>query len=115
MILTDVVNGPGAEFAVELFGSEAPQVMDGVGPKVQHIVPGEGVPLLNHHHFGSHQSELDGGPQAAGTSSDDEALMKSEWQIDLRENELDHGDNLCHINNRRLDMKDDLHPTCLLT
>jgi len=84
-ILTDVVYGPGTEFPIELFGPKAPQVMDGVGPKVQHIVPGEGVSLLNHHHFGTHQGELNGCPQAAGTASDDEALNKREWQTDLRE------------------------------
>lgn len=69
-----MVDGPGTEFAVELFGPEAPQVVDGVGPEVQHVVPGEGVSLLDHHHFGAQQSELDGRPQAAGTSADDEAL-----------------------------------------
>lgn len=81
--LTDVVYGPSTEFAIKLFGPEAPQVMNGEGPKVQHVVPGEGVSLLNHHHFGTHQGELNGCPQAAGTSSDDEALNKREWQIDL--------------------------------
>lgn len=50
--------------------------MNGEGPKVQHVVPGEGVPLLNHHHFGTHQRELNGCPQATGASSDDEALNK---------------------------------------
>lgn len=69
-----MVYGPGTEFAIKLFGPEASQVMNGVGPKVQHVVPREGISLLNHHHFGAHQSELDGCPQAAGTSSDDEAL-----------------------------------------
>lgn len=69
-----MIYGPGAEFAVKLFGPEAPQILDGEGPKVQHVVPGEGVPLLDHHHFGSHQGELDGCAQAARTSSDDEAL-----------------------------------------
>lgn len=69
-----MVDGTRAEFAIKLFGPEAPQVMNGEGPKVQHIVPREGVPLLNHHHFGPHQGELNGRAQAAGASSDDEAL-----------------------------------------
>lgn len=95
-ILTDVVYGPGTEFSVELFGPEASKVMDGKGPKMEHVVPGKRVSLLNHHHFGSHQGELYGGPQAAGTSSDDEALNKTEWQIDLitdeaQRDELQHG------------------------
>lgn len=71
-----MVDGSGTEFAIELFGAEASQVMNGVGPKVQHVVPGEGVPLLDHHHLGSHQSKLNGGAQAAGASSDNEALER---------------------------------------
>lgn len=75
-MLTDVVNGSSTKFAIKLFGAEASQVMNGVGPKVQNVVPGEGVPLLDHHHLGAHQSELDGGAQAAGAASDDEALKR---------------------------------------
>lgn len=75
-MLTDVVNGSGTEFAIELFGAEASQVMNGVGPEVQHVVPGERVPLLDHHHLGTHQGELDGGAQATGASTDDEALKR---------------------------------------
>lgn len=75
-ILTDVVYGPGAEFAVKLFGPEASQVMNGVGPQVQHVVPREGVSFLDHYYFGTHQSKLNGRPQATGASSNDEALNK---------------------------------------
>lgn len=89
-MLTDVVNGSSTEFAIKLFGAEASQVMNGVGPEVQHVVPGEGVPLLDHHHPGAHQSELDGGAQAARTSSDDEAL-KREGEISV--NFSRHGGN----------------------
>lgn len=53
-MLTDVVNSTGAEFAVKLFGSESSEVMNSEGPKVQDVIPGEGVPLLNDHHFGTH-------------------------------------------------------------
>lgn len=52
--------------------------MDGEGPEVKHIVSGEGVSLLNHHHFGTHQRELNGCPQTTRASSDDEALNKRE-------------------------------------
>lgn len=83
-MLTDVVNGSSTKFAIKLFGAEASQVMNGVGPEVQYVVPGEGVPLLDHHHPGAHQSELDGGAQAAGASSDDEAL-KREGEISVVE------------------------------
>lgn len=37
--LTDVVDGTSTEFAIKLFGPEAPQVMNGEWPEVQHIVP----------------------------------------------------------------------------
>lgn len=77
-----MVDGSGTEFAIKFLGPEASQVVNGVGPKVQHVVPGEGVSFLNHHHFGAHQSELDGGAQTAGASSDDEALER-EGQISL--------------------------------
>lgn len=50
--LTDVVDGASTELPVELLGSQAPQVVDGERPEVQHVVPGEGVPLLHHNHFG---------------------------------------------------------------
>lgn len=46
-----MVDGASTELAVELFGSKSPEVMNGVGPEVKHVIPGEGVPLLNHHHF----------------------------------------------------------------
>ena len=46
-----MVDGAGAELAVELLGGEAAQVVDVVGPQVQHVVPGEAVALLHHHHL----------------------------------------------------------------
>ena len=57
-----MVDGAGAELPVELLGSEAPEVVDGVGPEVEHVVPGEGVPLLDHHHLTAQQGQLDGRP-----------------------------------------------------
>lgn len=74
LTLTDVVNGAGAELPVELFGTEAPQVMDGEGPQVEHIVPGERVPLLQQHHPSSHEAQLYCCPQTAGPSPDDHTL-----------------------------------------
>ena len=47
----DVVDGARAELAVELLGRESAQVVDVVGPQVQHVVPGEAVALLHHHHL----------------------------------------------------------------
>lgn len=49
-----------AEFPIEFLGSKAPEVLDREGPEVQHIVPGEGISLLQQHHFGSQESQLDG-------------------------------------------------------
>ena len=40
-LLTDVVDGSRAELPVELLGPQTPEVMDGEGPQVQHVVPGE--------------------------------------------------------------------------
>lgn len=77
-VLTDVVYGSSTEFAVELLGPEAPEVVDGVGPQMQHVVPGEGVPLLNHHDLGPQKSQLDGRPQATWASPDDQALQGQE-------------------------------------
>lgn len=77
LTLTDVVYGAGTELAVELFGSKAPEVMDGEGPEVQHIVPGEGVPLLDHHDLTAQQGQFNGRPQTTRTSADDQTLDKS--------------------------------------
>ena len=72
--LTDVVDGSSAELPVELLGPEGSEVVDGVGPKVEDVVPGERVPFLDDHHLGPQQGQLDGRPQATGAPPDDEAL-----------------------------------------
>lgn len=59
-ILTDMIDSTSTEFSIELLGPEAPEVLDGEGPEVQHIVPGEGISLLQQHHFGPQESQLDG-------------------------------------------------------
>lgn len=59
-ILTNMIDCAGTEFPVELFGPEAPEVLDGEGPEVQHVVPGEGISFLQQHHFSPQESELDG-------------------------------------------------------
>lgn len=74
MLLTDVVDGACAELSIELFGSQAPEVVDGEGPEVQHIVPGKGVSLFNQHNFAAQQGQLDGGPQPTRAAPDDETL-----------------------------------------
>lgn len=82
--LTDVVNGASAELSVELLGSQAPQVVDGEWPEVQHIVPGEGVPLFHHDHFGPQEGKLNGGSQATRSTPNDETLQKTERRETLK-------------------------------
>lgn len=72
--LTYMVDGTGAELPVELLGPQAPEVLDGEGPEVQHVVPGEGVSLLQQHHLGPQQGQFDGRAQAAWSSADDQTL-----------------------------------------
>lgn len=69
-----MVDGAGAELAVELLGPEAPEVVYGEGPEVEHVVPGEGVPLLDHHHFAAQQGQFNGRPQTTGAAADDQTL-----------------------------------------
>ncbi len=59
-VLTDMIDSTSTELSIELLGPEAPEVLDGEGPEVQHIVPGEGVSLLQKNHFGPQESQLDG-------------------------------------------------------
>ena len=69
-----MIDGAGAELPVELLGPQAPEVLDGEGPEVEHVVPGEGVSLLQQHHFGPEEAQLDGRPQAAWPRADDQTL-----------------------------------------
>lgn len=73
-ILTDMVDCSCTKFAIKLLGTEFLQIMDGVGPQVQHIVPGETVPFLNEDHLGSQEGQLDGRAETAGSTPDDQAL-----------------------------------------
>lgn len=47
-----MINSSSTKLPIELFGTEAPEVLDGKGPEVQHIVPGEGISLFQQHHLG---------------------------------------------------------------
>lgn len=80
MRLTDVVDGAGAELAVELLGAEAAEVVYGERPEVEHVVAGEGVPLLDHDHLAAQQGQLDGCAQTAGPAADDQTLHGSNQQ-----------------------------------
>lgn len=63
-----------AEFAIELFGSELAEVIDGVGPQMENIVSGECLPLLQQHHLSPQQGQFNGHSQATWTSTQHEAL-----------------------------------------
>lgn len=52
-LLTDMVDRPCAELAIELFGTKAPQVMYGEWPQVKNIVAREGIPLFDDHYLSS--------------------------------------------------------------
>lgn len=69
-----MIDGSSTELAVELLGTETLEVMDSVGPEMENVVPGEGVSLFDDHHLGPQQSQLDGRPQATGTTPNDQAL-----------------------------------------
>ena len=71
----DVVDGAGAELAVELLGAQTAQVRDVVGPEVQHIVSREPVSLLHNDHPGAEQLGLDGRAEAAGARADHQHIL----------------------------------------
>lgn len=78
-----MVNGASTELAVKLLGSESPEVVYSKGPEVKHIVPGEGVSLLDHHHLTSQQGQLNGCPQTTRTPADDQTLngvKRTQWR-----------------------------------
>ena len=51
--LTDVVQDSTGKFAIELLCGQLPEVVDGEGPEVEHVVPREGLSHLQHHHLSS--------------------------------------------------------------
>lgn len=69
-----MVDGTGAELPVELLGPQTSEVLDGEGPEVQHVVPGEGVSLLQQDHLGPQQSQFDGRAEATWSGTDDQTL-----------------------------------------
>lgn len=76
-----MVDGASAELAIELFGAEAPEVVDGVRPQVEHVVSRKGVSLFDNHHLTAQQSQLNGSPQATGTPTDNQTLKERERKI----------------------------------
>lgn len=50
--------------------------MDGERPEVQHVVPGEGVPLLHHDHLGSQVGKFNGRAQTTWSAPNDETLQR---------------------------------------
>lgn len=70
-----MIDGAGAKFAEELFRAEGPQVVDDERPQVEHVVPGEAVPFLDHHHFRPEQLGLDRRAKSARPAANDQHLM----------------------------------------
>lgn len=71
----DVVDRAGAEFAEELLGAEAAQILDDERPEVEHVVARHAVALLHHHDLGAQQLGLDRRAHAAGTTADYQYLL----------------------------------------
>ena len=83
-----MVYGSSTELAVELLSAEVLEVIYGVGPEVQHIVPGESVSLLDQNHFGSQEGQLNGCAKATGATANDQTLRrKKEEDFTLRSRE----------------------------
>lgn len=76
-----MVYGSCTEFAVELFGAKAPQVMDGEWPEMQHIIAGEGIPLLYDHHLGSQEGQVDGCTKATRSSPNYQTLQNNQHTV----------------------------------
>lgn len=55
-----MIDSSSTELSIELLGPEAPEVVDGEGPEVKYIVPGESISLLQQNHFGPEKGQLDG-------------------------------------------------------
>lgn len=56
-----MIDSTSTELPIEFLGPEPPEVLDGEGPEVQHIVSGKGISLFQKHHFGPQEGQLDGG------------------------------------------------------
>lgn len=78
-----MIDSTGAELPIKLLGPEAPEVLDGERPEVEHVVPGESISLLQQHHFGAQKPKLDGCPQTTWPSTNDQTLGVREEQIKL--------------------------------
>lgn len=65
-----MINSTRTELSIELFGTEAPEVLDCKGPEMQHVVPWEGISLFQQNHLGPKESQFDGCAQAAWSSAD---------------------------------------------
>ena len=74
--LTDVVDGTGTELAKELLCPESLQVVDEVGPQVQHIVARVAVSLLHNHSLATKERYLNGNPQSTWPSTNDQHLQQ---------------------------------------
>lgn len=55
-----MIDSTGTKLPIKLLGPEAPEVLDGKRPEMEHIVSGESISFLQQHHFGPQEGKLDG-------------------------------------------------------
>ena len=67
-----MVDCSSTKLPVELLCAQLPQILDGKGPEMEDVVPGEAPSLLDHHHLCSQEYAVDGHTQADGASPNDE-------------------------------------------
>ena len=67
----------GTEFCIKLFCSQIPQISNQERPQMEHVIPGEALPLFHHIHLGSQQGRFDSCSKTYGTSTDNETLHSS--------------------------------------
>lgn len=71
-----MIYGAGTKFSIELFCAKAPQILNSERPKVEDIVAGESISLLQQHHLGSQKAKFYSRAQATWSCSNDQTLQK---------------------------------------
>ena len=69
-----MIHRPRAEFRKEDLDPQTLEVLNDEGPDVEDVVPGEGLPLLQHDGLAAHQLALDRGADAARPATHDQGL-----------------------------------------
>lgn len=74
-LLTDMVYRSCTEFSIELLGAKSTQVLNGERPKVEDIVAGKSISLLQQYHLGSQKSKLYSRAQPTRACSNNQTLQ----------------------------------------